>query len=81
VEEPSKTVAADHRARATQRSWNRRPLLQALMRSGFMIVIEELAKDVVKVATAEDQVMIQQLAAGRTNPTFSERVGARGAVW
>jgi hypothetical protein len=37
VEESSEAVAADHWASANHRSWRRRPLVQALMRSGFMV--------------------------------------------
>src|SRR5712691_3848812 len=74
VEESSEAVAADHWAPATHRSWRPRRLVQTLMRSGLMIVIQELAKDMVEVVAAEDQVMIQQLAAGRANPSFGERV-------
>jgi hypothetical protein len=43
-------------------------------------VIQELAKDMVKVAAAQDQMMVQQVAAGRANPPFGERIGTGGSV-
>ena len=45
-----------------------------------MVVTQELAKHMVEVAAAEDQMMIQQFVAGRANPSFGERIGARSPV-
>jgi hypothetical protein len=60
--------------------WRRRSLLEALVRSGFMVVIHELAKDVVQVAAAKDQMMVEELAACRANPPLGECVGSGRAI-
>ncbi len=51
----------------------RRPLTKALMRPGFLVVLGELPQDPLQLAAAEDQEMVEDLAAYSPHPAFRKR--------
>ena len=50
----------------------RRPLVQALVWPGLVIVLNELLEHVLEVATTQDQQVVQALAPGCPHPAFGE---------
>jgi hypothetical protein len=57
-----------------------RPLSETLMWPGVVVVLDELAEDIFKVPAAEDQQVVQALAANGAHPALGEGVRARAPV-
>ncbi len=67
--------AGDPRPRG--RIGGRAALFETLMRSGLVVVDQELLEDRLKMEAAKDQQVVQQLSAGGTDPAFGDRVRPR----
>jgi len=52
----------------------RHSLLEALVRPGLVVVIEELGQHPFKVSLAKDRQVVEALSAGGPHPAFSEGV-------
>jgi hypothetical protein len=59
VDEASESVTPYNRARATRRSRHRSPLIQPLVGSSDVVVVDELPQKVIEVTAPKDQLVVQ----------------------
>jgi hypothetical protein len=84
VEEAAETIATLHQTSIGEddgiRRQTGRPLSKTLMWPGVVVVLDELAEDMFEVSAAEDQQVVEALAANGANPALGEGVRARAPV-
>jgi hypothetical protein len=77
VEQTAKVISTFHFAAEGDDGvgWRtRHSLLEALVRPGLVIVIEELGQHPLQVSPAKDQQMVEALSAGGPHPAFATGV-------
>ena len=77
MEEATQSVSTDYWSGSADRLRHGSALLQTLMRPCQVVVVDELSKYVLEVATPKDEVVIQYLPANGANPSLGECVCTR----
>ena len=56
----------------------RSPLIQGTVRTVFVVVNEVSGRDLLEMASTEDEELVQTLSAGRAYESFGERIPRQG---